>query len=184
MVEHSETPAPLCLDESSSEDFHSGLVAASGRFRGQHGVRGSRMVWCQSDFMPYMHVPKRSPRQEYRLKQRERIEGSLSIAKRFPRLKALTVTLEFFDAAGSTKQGEMKCKLNVEHAKSALWFGCPGVECTCGDFDLTDALATAVAARRKLATGELRCQGTRKRGDREPAACGTLLRYKLKLNYD
>ena len=50
------------------------------------------------------------------------------------------------DAAGSTKQGEVKCKLNVEHAKSALWFGCPGVECTCGDFDLTDALAAAVAA--------------------------------------
>ena len=134
--------------------------------------------------MAYMHVPKRSPRQEYRLKQREWIEASPSMAKKFPRLKALRLLLEFFDAAGSTKQGEMKCKLNVEHAKSALWFACPGVECACGDFDLSAALAKAVARRSKVASGELRCQGSRKRGDREPAACGTLLRYKLNLNYD
>lgn len=137
-----------------------------------------------SDSILYMHVPKRSPRQEYRLKQRERIEASPSIAKRFPRLKGLKVTLEFFDAAGSTRQGEMKCKLNVENAKSALWFSCPGVECIGGDFDLSKALAKAVVGRRTVATGELRCQGSRKRGDREPETCGTLLRYKFNLNYD
>jgi len=134
--------------------------------------------------MPYMHVPRRNPRQEYRLKQRERIEASPLIAKKFPRLKGLKVTLEFFDAAGSTKQGEMKCKLNVEHAKSVLWFACPGVECICGDFELSEALSKAVAGRHKVATGELRCGGTRKRGDRKPVVCGTLLRYKFNLNYD
>ncbi len=106
------------------------------------------------------------------------------MAVKFPRLKALRLTLEFFDAARSTKQGEMKCELNVEHAKSALWVACPGVGCTCGDFDLSRALAKAVAGRHKVAAGELRCQGTRKRGDREPVPCGTLLRYKLNLNYD
>jgi len=131
-----------------------------------------------------MHVPKRSPRQEYRLKQRERIDASPAIAKKFPKLKALRVTLEFFDASGSTKQGEMKCKLNVEHAKSVLWFACPGVECSCGDFDLSEALAKAVAGGRKVATGELRCEGTRMRGDREPVPCKTVLHYKLNLNYD
>ena len=134
--------------------------------------------------MAYMHVSKRSPRQEYRLKQRARIEASPLIAKKFPRLKGLKVMLEFFDASGSTKQGEMKCKVNVEHAKAELWFGCPGVECTCGDFDLSEALAKAVAGRRKVATGQLRCQGTRMRDKRMPVMCGTLLRYKLNLNYD
>ena len=134
--------------------------------------------------MPYMHAPKRSPRQEYRLKQRERVEASPSLAKRFPGLKGLKVTLQFFDAAGSTKQGEMKCKLNVEHAKAAMWFGCPAGECAGGDFDLSEALAKAVAARRKVAEGELQCQGTRKRGDREQVACGTRLHYKLSLNHD
>ncbi len=96
----------------------------------------------------------------------------------------MKVTLEFFDATGITKQGEVKCTLNVEHAKSALWFACPGVECACGDFDLSKALAEAVAGRRKMATGEMRCQGTRKHGDREPVACGTLLLYKFNLKYD
>jgi hypothetical protein len=131
-----------------------------------------------------MHVPKRNPRQEYRLKQREQIEASPFLAARFPKLRALRVTLEYFDAAGMTKNGEMKCKLNVEHARSALWFACPGVECIGGDFELSAALAKAVAARSKLVTGELRCHGTRKRGDRERVPCQTLLRYKLSLNYD
>ena len=132
-----------------------------------------------------VRMPRKSnPRQEYRLKQRARIEASPVMAKRFPRLKALRVMLEYFDAAGTTKNGELKCKLNVELARSALWFACPGVECTCGDFDLSEALAKAVAGRRKAATGEVRCPGTRKHGDREPVACGTLLRYRLSLNYD
>jgi hypothetical protein len=132
-----------------------------------------------------VHMPRKTnPRQEYRLKQRARIEASPVMAKKFPRLKALRVMLEYFDAAGTTKNGELKCKLNVEVARSALWFACPGMECTCGDFDLSGALAKAVAGRRKVGTGELRCPGTRKHGDREPVACGTLLRYKLSLNYD
>ena len=132
-----------------------------------------------------VQMPRKSnPRQEYRLKQRARVEASPVMVKKFPRLKALRVMLEYYDAAATTKNGELKCKLNVEVARSALWFACPGVECTCGDFDLSEALAKAVTGRRKVATGELRCPGTRKHGDREPVACGTLLRYKLNLNYD
>lgn len=127
---------------------------------------------------------KTNPRLEYRLKQRAQVEASPVLAVKFPRLKGLKVTLEFFDSTGSTRQGEIKCKLNVQHAKSALWFACPGVECTGGDFDLSKALAEAVTARSKVLTGESRCQGTRKRGDRNPVVCGTLLRYKLNLNYD
>jgi hypothetical protein len=131
-----------------------------------------------------MHVPKRNPRQEYQLQQREKIEGSLSMSKKFPKLKSLKVTLEYYDATGVTKNGELKCKMNVEHAKSALWFACPGVECMRGDFDLSEALAKAVGDRKKVAIGEMRCQGTRKRGDRERVPCRALLRYKLTLIYD
>ena len=130
-----------------------------------------------------MRVPKRNPRQEYRLKQRARIEASPLMAKKFPGLKGLKVTLEYFDATGTTKHGELKCKLNVQHARSVLWFSCPGVECTEGDFDLTEAIANAVAGRTKAVIGELRCRGTRKRGDRERVPCRTLLRYKLGLSY-
>ncbi len=131
-----------------------------------------------------MHVPKRTARQEYRLKQREQIEASPLLAERFPQLKSLRVMLEYFDATGVTKNGGMKCKVNVAHARSVLWFACPGVECTGGDFDLSEALAKAVAKRQKVVAGELRCPGSRKRGDRERVACATLLRYKLNLTYD
>jgi len=130
-------------------------------------------------------LPRKSnARQEYRVKQRKRIEASPLMATRYPRLRGLKVTLEFFDADGTTKSGGLKCKLNVERAKSALWFACPGVECACGDFDLSEGLAKAVAKGSKMATGELRCRGRRQRGAGEPVVCGTLLRYKLNLDYD
>jgi len=131
-----------------------------------------------------MHVPKRNPRQEYRLKQREQIEASPLMTKEFPQLKTLKVSLEYFDSTGVTRHGQMKCKLNVEFAKSALWFACPGAECMGGDFDLSEPLAQAVAAREKVVEGELRCRGTRKRGNRETVPCHTLLRYKFNLKYD
>lgn len=131
-----------------------------------------------------MRMAKRNARQEYRLKQREQIDASPVISKKFPRLKTFKATLEFFDPTGTTKNGEMKCKLNVEHAKSALWFACPGVECLGGDFDLSEVLAEAVAGHRHAVVGEMRCQGTRKRGDRDREPCGTLLRYKFSLAYE
>ena len=131
-----------------------------------------------------MRIPKRTVREQFRMKQREQIEASPLIAKKFPRLKALKVTLEYFDSTRSTRHSELKCKLNLEHARSALWFACPAGECAGGDFDLTDALASAVAGHQKQATGELRCQGTRRRSDRQELSCQTLLRYKLNLNYD
>ncbi len=131
-----------------------------------------------------MQVTKRTRRQEYRLKQRELIDASPIMVKKFPRLKSLKSLLEYYDAAGITKNGEMKCKLNVEFARSALWFACPGGECVGGDFDLSQPLAKAVAGCQKIVTGELRCMGTRKRADREQVPCQTLLRYTLNLTYD
>jgi hypothetical protein len=131
-----------------------------------------------------MHKRKINPRAEYRLKQRERIVASPSMVEKFPRLKDLTVNLAYFDAKGVTKNGEMKCKMNVHQAKSVLWFACLGGECVGGDFDLSEDLAKAVASRRKLANGEIRCQGQRKRGDRERVPCQALLRYQLILDYD
>src|SRR5262249_40406364 len=124
-----------------------------------------------------MHGPQHSPRQEDRLKQPAVNGAAPLMGKRVTLRKGLKGALGCVDDTGTTKNGELKCKLNVEHARSVLWFACPGAECIAGDFDLSEALANAVAGRRKVATGELRCQGTRKRGDREVVACRTLLRY-------
>ena len=105
---------------------------------------------------------KSNPRLEYHVKQRERIQASPSMGEKFPGLKALTVNLAYFDVEGITQKGEMKCKMNVQQAKSMLWFACPDHECFGGDFDLSDALAKAVAGRRKAMSGELRCLGNEK----------------------
>jgi hypothetical protein len=125
-----------------------------------------------------------SVRQEYRLKQRQRFEGAPLMAKEFPRLKGLNVNLSYYDAKGITKNGEMKCRMNVEHARSVLCFACPAVDCLGGDFDLSAALASAVAGRRKKIVGELRCEGLRGRGGGERVPCHTLLRYTLSLEYE
>ena len=90
----------------------------------------------------------------------------------------------FYDPNGVTKHQEMKCKLNLEHSKSILCFPCSNGECVGGDFDLSNMLAKAVAARRKVTLGESRCQGARKRPDCEAVPCRSLLRYKLTLAYD
>jgi len=130
-----------------------------------------------------IHTAKPNPRREFRLKQRERIEASPGMAEKYPHLKSLQVNLKYFDANGTSQTGAMKYKLNVKQARSAFWIACHLTGCTGGDFDLSKALAKAVAGRRKVVTGEARCEGTRERGHREMIPCETLLRYKLNLNY-
>jgi hypothetical protein len=106
-----------------------------------------------------MHARRTSPRAEYRLIQSQRVSESLPIAKRFPQLKSLTVNVTYFDAEDGVRNSELKYKVNVEHGKSLFYFACPAGECVGGDFDLSDALAEAVKKRRKIASGEMRCQG-------------------------
>jgi hypothetical protein len=124
------------------------------------------------------------PRVEYRLLQNQRIKDSMTLAQAFPKLKCLKVDLEYFDPIRETRNGGMKYKANLEHAKSMFCFNCPSGECVGGDFDLSAELAKAIAAKRKVITGELTCRGLRhnkERKDRLP--CQTILRYKISLGY-
>jgi len=173
---------------SADNCFYAGQMVSreSWQGRGRRGAFGAfcAAVFCEAGMQVMMSARKLNARQEYRLKQRERIDGSPLIAKKFPRLKGLRVTLMYYDTKGVTKNGEMKCKMNVEHARSELWFSCSAGDCLAGDFNLSAALASAVAGRHKVAAGEIRCQGARKRGDRERVPCQALLRYRLNLDYD
>jgi hypothetical protein len=131
-----------------------------------------------------MHIRKLHPRVEHRLVQKDRINDSASLAAKFPKLKSLTVDLEYFDSKGLTRNGGMKYKANLEHAKSVFRFNCVNVECAGGDFDLSDELSRAIATKKKIVTGEIRCQGVRhnkERKDRVP--CQNILRYKLSFGY-
>jgi hypothetical protein len=126
---------------------------------------------------------KANPRAEYRLRETERVNNSVSLAERFPKLKSLTVNLVYFDTDGLKKTGEVRYKVNVQHAKSVFSFVCPNAECVGGDFDLSEAVTHAVKGRRKVEEGEIRCQGIRIKAKRDNTPCQNLLRYKFTLGY-
>lgn len=133
--------------------------------------------------MNMMPPRKVNPRLAHRLRELKRANESVSLAEKFPKLKALRVDLVYFDTDGLTKTGELRYKVNVHHAKSVFCFVCPNGECIGGDFDLSGAVARAVTGRRKIAEGELRCQGFRGRPKQPQMPCRNLLRYKLTLGY-
>ena len=126
---------------------------------------------------------KANPRAEYRLREIQRVNGSASLAEKFPKLKSLRVHLAYFEPDGLARTGEVKYKVNVEHAKSVFSFVCQNTECLAGDFDLSSVVAEAVAKRRKNVEGEIRCPGNRVKPKLATTPCRNLLRYKLTLGY-
>jgi hypothetical protein len=126
---------------------------------------------------------KTNPRVEYRLREIQRVNNSASLAEKFPKLESLTVNLVYYDADGLTKTGEVRYKVNVRHARSVFSFVCPSGECMNGDFDLSEAVAHAVAERRKIGEGKIRCLGFRTRPKEARTPCLNLLHYQLTLGY-
>lgn len=126
---------------------------------------------------------KTNPRAEYRLREIQRVNSSASLAEKFPKLKSLKVDLTYFDPDGLNKTGELRYKVNVEHAKSVFSFVCQSAECLAGDFDLSEVVTQAVAKRRKAVEGEIRCPGTRIKSKEDKRPCHNLLRFKLTLGY-
>jgi hypothetical protein len=124
-----------------------------------------------------------NPRVAFRQRQGRRIQDAATLAAKFPRLKSLKVEIEYYAADNAARIGHIKYVLNVEHAKSLFCFECPNRECIRGDFDLSDVLAEAVAARRESVAGEMRCRGWRNQDAVKKVYCRTILRYRLRLKY-
>src|SRR2546427_13220095 len=119
-----------------------------------------------------MMPPRRTnPRAEYRLRQSQRVQESVSLAEKFPRLKGLTVNLAYFDSEGVNKNSEMKYKVNVNHAKSMFCFVCQSGESVGGDFDLRAGLAKGGNRTCQFPGGELGGQGMRKKANLETGPC-------------
>src|SRR5437763_923792 len=99
-------------------------------------------------------IPTRrlNARAEHRLLQVERVNASTSMADKFPGLKSLSMSLEYFDPTGVTRCGGMKIKTNVDRAKSVLCFNCISGDCAGGDYDLSDELSRAISAGRTSVT--------------------------------
>ena len=130
-----------------------------------------------------MYRPTAGPRFEYREQENQRMKGSPSLAEKFRQLKSLAVDLSFFNSEGVTKNSEIRYVPNLANARSVLRFDCPNKGCIRGDFDLTEELATAVAAHRTQVTGELSCQGWQSKTTIDAVHCHNILRYTLNLTY-
>lgn len=130
-----------------------------------------------------MYQQKFGPRWEYRAKQGQRVKESLRLSEKFKQLKSLTVNLEYLSPENVSMNSQVKYTVNLDNAGSVFRFNCPNTECVCGDFDLSDELASAVTARRTSADGELTCQGWRSKTTIDSVHCLNILRYKLKLTF-
>ncbi len=130
-----------------------------------------------------MRHQKFTPRADYRQQESQRTNESVSLSEKFRELKSLTVGLAYFSPEGVPSNSQLKYTVNPDHAKSVFRFDCPNNECVGGDFDLSEALAQAVAARQATATGEMCCQGWLSKTTIHEVHCHNILRYKLSLEY-
>jgi hypothetical protein len=129
------------------------------------------------------YPPKTGARGKYLLQEHERMKLAASLAETFPDLKSLNAILSYFGPFGRTPQSEVKCTFNLAHAKALFRFACPNNECVGGNFDLSAALARAVAERRGTLSGELRCQGWQSKTTIDQVYCDHVLRYSLTLEF-
>ena len=130
-----------------------------------------------------MRPQKSTPRSEYRQQESQRTKESLSLSEKYRELKALTAELAYFSPENVARNTQIKYTVNPSHARSVFRFDCINDECVRGDFDLSEALARAVAEHKVTATGEMRCQGWLNRATIDEIHCHNVLRYKLSLEY-
>lgn len=130
-----------------------------------------------------MQHHKLTPRADYRQQESLRTEASATLSETFRQLKSFTAELTYFSPEGVTRNRQMKYTAHPDHAKSVIRFDCPNSECVRGDFDLSEVLAQAVAARKATATGEMCCQGWLNEATIGKVRCHNILRYKLSLGY-
>jgi len=130
-----------------------------------------------------MRPQKFGLRADYRQQESHRIRESVSLSEKFRELKSLTVELAYFSPGGVTRSSQIKYTVNPDRAKSVFRFDCLNGECIRGDFDLSEALARAVATRQATASGEICCEGWLSKTTIDKVRCHNILRYKLQLEY-
>ena len=126
---------------------------------------------------------KSSPRAIYRGEQAKRINAAPTLAEKFGRLKALTVTVGYYAPESTVPQRQLTYDVNLDHAKSVFRIDCANGDCVCGDHELTDALAKAITKRSKKVEGEQCCQGWLSKDTINKTKCNHVLHYQLKLAY-
>ena len=133
--------------------------------------------------MSPVFTQRQGARAKYQEQQGQRVKDAPTLAEEFPRLKSLTVNVQYFDSDAPGNSHPLKFEVNVRNAKSVLRFHCPNSECVRGDFDLTDELARAVKRRRNALTGEMPCRGWLNKNTVGSVRCRNVLHYALRLGY-
>src|ERR1700723_1068721 len=95
---------------------------------------------------------KFTPRADYRLSQGQRAKDSISLSEKFHDLKSLLVEFAHYTPEGVSRNRQIKYTVNPEHARSVFRLDCANLECIAGDYDLSEALARAVATRQTSVT--------------------------------
>jgi hypothetical protein len=130
-----------------------------------------------------MRAKKSTPRSDYRQKESLRTSQSAPLAEKFEELKALTVEFSYLNPDGGSRNRQIKYTVNIERARSVFRIDCLNHECVGGDFDLSDRLADAVAARLNTVSGEMKCEGWQDKDSIDKVHCHHILSYKLALEY-
>jgi len=130
-----------------------------------------------------MRPQKFTPRADYRLQESQRTKEAATLAEAYTELKSLTVEFAHFNPEGVSRNSEVKYTVNPAFAKSVFRLDCPNHECVRGDFDLSNALAEAIARRQTDVSGELCCQGWLSKTTIDRVQCRNILRYNLRLAY-
>jgi hypothetical protein len=130
-----------------------------------------------------MHAMKPSPRTEYRESQLRRVKESPPLAARFPDLAALKVDFSYLNPDGTSRNREVKYSVNLDRVSSVFRIDCLNPDCVGGDYDLSVALAHAVAIRQGAVTGELRCEGWQDRFTIDRVRCHQRIAFTLSLGY-
>lgn len=151
--------------------------------RGEGSLSSGRKTVREQDITIMILPRKTNPQAEYRKRAIQRVNDSIPLAEKFPKLSSLALDLAYFAPDGLTRTGELRYKVHVKQAKSVISLACPHVTCVAGEFDLSDVVADALAHLRKFIEGEIRCSGSRQRGAEVKEPCGNLLRYKVTIGY-
>ena len=131
-----------------------------------------------------MMPPKKiHPRAEHRQREGQRVQDSPTLAAKYPQLKSLAAEMAYCDHEKIARFNTIKYQFNLASAKSVVRFECPNSACVGGDFDLSQKLADAVAARRALVIGDVSCQGWRNASTIATERCLNILRYQLSLGF-
>jgi hypothetical protein len=113
----------------------------------------------------------------------DRIEKSATLAVMYPGVKTLAINLLYFDRGIVARGHGLRYRANLQTAKSMLHFNCTSLLCKDGGFDLSAHLSSAVAQSRKSIVGAMHCPGFRDQETGKPAACESILHFKITLAF-